>query len=78
MIYMIDSISKRYGMLPSQMMSSATTFDLFIMDAAINIENYLQEQAEKDAKGGKKIGANYDVNELQKMLDGVKNNDNKV
>lgn len=78
MIYMIDSLAKRYGMLPSNIMKSASTFDLFIMDAAINIEGYLQEQAEKNSKGGRQLSSQYDIKDLKQMLDGVKNNDNKV
>lgn len=36
----IDSIGKRYGMLPSQVIKNADTFDLYIMDAAMSFENY--------------------------------------
>lgn len=42
---MIDTIGKRYGKLPSKVISEANTFDLFIMDAAITYENHMQEKA---------------------------------
>ncbi len=33
-------MGKRYGMLPSQVINQANTFDLVIMDAAITFEQY--------------------------------------
>ncbi len=39
-IMQIDGIGKRYGMLPSQVISEADTFDLYIMDAAMSFEHY--------------------------------------
>lgn len=57
MVLVIDSLGKRYGMLPSQVMLEANTFDIFIMDAAITYENHLHEKRseknklmQKDAK----------------------------
>ena len=47
MIMMIDTLGKRYGMLPSKVISEANTFDVFIMDAAITYENHMQEKAYK-------------------------------
>lgn len=41
----IDTLGKRYGMLPSEVMNRASTFDVFIMDAAITYENYKNEQS---------------------------------
>ncbi len=73
MIYMIDSLAKRYGKLPNKIMTEATTFDLFIMDSAISYEGYLQDQAEKNNKRGiKKESKEYDVDDLQQMLNKVK------
>ena len=34
-ILQIDGIGKRYGVLPSQVIREADTFDLYIMDAAM-------------------------------------------
>ena len=41
MILTIDNIGKRYGLLPSQVLSQATTFDLVVMDAAMSFEQYV-------------------------------------
>jgi hypothetical protein len=38
MVMTLDNIGKRYGLLPSEVMNKATTFDLFILDAAIAFE----------------------------------------
>lgn len=39
MILTLDNLGKRYGMLPSQALAHASTFDLFIMDAALSFEH---------------------------------------
>lgn len=35
----LDSLGKRYGMLPSMVLQNATTFDLECLDIAITYEN---------------------------------------
>ena len=45
MIMLIDTLSERYGILPSEVMTRANTFDVFIADTAIGYRNALQEQA---------------------------------
>jgi hypothetical protein len=44
MIMLIDTLSERYGMLPSEVMSRATTFDVFIADTAITYRNLVQDR----------------------------------
>ena len=39
-IMQIDGLGKRYGLLPSQVIQDADTFDLYIMDAAMSFEHY--------------------------------------
>ena len=36
-------LGKRYGMLPSEIMIRATTFDLVIMDMALSYKQHVQE-----------------------------------
>ena len=36
-------MGKRYGMLPSEVIIRATTFDLVIMDTALTLENHSRE-----------------------------------
>jgi hypothetical protein len=46
MLLSIDALGKRYSLLPSEVMSKASTFDLVVLDAAIGYEVYLQNRAE--------------------------------
>jgi hypothetical protein len=45
MIMLIDTLSERYGMLPSEVIGHANTFDVFIADTAIGYRNVVQERA---------------------------------
>jgi hypothetical protein len=45
MIMLIDTLSERYGILPSEVMLRANTFDVFIADTAIGYRNIVQERA---------------------------------
>ncbi len=38
----IDGLGKRYGLLPSEVVKKADTFDLYILDAALSYEHYSQ------------------------------------
>jgi hypothetical protein len=40
MILTLDNLGKRYGMLPSQVVATASTFDLVIMDIAMSYEHH--------------------------------------
>ena len=44
---MIDRMAYRYGMLPSQVLSQATTQDVYIFDVSVSYDNYLQEKANR-------------------------------
>ena len=44
-ILWIDSLGKRYGMLPSEVIGRANTFDLYVMDAALAFENFHHKKA---------------------------------
>lgn len=46
MLLSIDALGKRYSLLPSEVLSKASTFDLVVLDAAIGYEVYLQNKAE--------------------------------
>ena len=41
----IDTLGKRYGLLPSEVLRRADSFDLYIMDAALTFENYHRKKA---------------------------------
>jgi len=44
-IMQIDTLGRRYGVLPSQVLATADTFDLYIMDAALTFEQYHNKKA---------------------------------
>jgi hypothetical protein len=47
----VDFIAKRYGKLPSEIMASATTFDMTVGQTAVEYENYCYEREKRKANG---------------------------
>jgi len=56
----IDTLGKRYGLLPSEVLKKADTFDLYIMDSAMTFEHYHN----KKANTGKAPIPDYTTQEL--------------
>jgi hypothetical protein len=71
MIMLIDTLSERYGILPSEVMTRANTFDVFVADTAIGYRNAVQERA---MNGDKKPLPEFKQSDLQAMLDRTKKN----
>jgi hypothetical protein len=69
MIMLIDTLSERYGILPSEVMNRANTFDVFIADTAIGYRNAVQERA---MNGDKPAVPNYKQEDLVKMMERVR------
>lgn len=44
MVILLDQMAQRYGLLPSQVMLQANTFDMVVMDMAMTFEHYQQEK----------------------------------
>ena len=65
MILMIDSLGKRYGMLPSEVLLRSNTFDLYIMDASLTFENYHHKKA---MNNGVAPAPDYSTDELLAMF----------
>lgn len=65
LILVIDSLGKRYGMLPTEALMRANTFDLYIMDAVLAFENY---QHKKAMNNGREVLPEYSQDELLAML----------
>lgn len=65
LILTIDSLGKRYGMLPSQILERSNTFDLYIMDAALSFENFHHK---KSMNNGVDPAPDYTESELLAML----------
>lgn len=71
MIVAIDAMAKRYSLLPSEILTRASTFDLVIMDAALGHENYQRDIAE-----GKKPVPNMDQKSMLDMISKARNETN--
>lgn len=67
MIYTLDTMSRRYGILPSDAIGRATTFDLVIMDAALGYERYQQDRSE-----GRKPTPQVSTQQMTAMLERVR------
>ncbi len=65
LILTIDSLGKRYGMLPSEVLERSNTFDLYIMDAALTFENYHHKKA---MNNGVAPAPDYSTDELLAMF----------
>jgi len=66
MILSVHNLAKTYKMLPSAVMSEATTFDLYVLDLATRYTNYQHEIAE-----GKIAKKEHRLSEKE-MLDMIK------
>lgn len=67
MVMLIDTVAERYGMLPSEVMSRANTFDVFIADTAIGYRNLVQDRA---MNGGKDVLPELTTQELMDIKNG--------
>ena len=65
LILSIDRLGQRYGMLPSELMIRANTFDLVIMDAAMTLEQHFNESSQEG------YVPNISVEELLKIKEGT-------
>lgn len=69
LILTIDSLGKRYGMLPSEVLLRSNTFDLYIMDASLSFENYHHQ---KSMNKGNEPMPDYNTDELLEMMNKAK------
>lgn len=65
LILTIDSLGKRYGMLPSEVLERSNTFDLYIMDASLSFENFHHR---KSMNNGVDPLPDYTTDELLAMV----------
>lgn len=70
---MLDALGERYGMLPSDVLSKANTFDLNVYDSVIKYHN---KQSRK-ASGDYNINDDYTQDELQSIMDKHRGNKSK-
>ena len=71
MLLSIDAIGKRYSLLPSEVMTKASTFDLVVIDAALGYQTYIQDKAE-----GKKATPQLTQEEMMAAMERVRKDGN--
>lgn len=67
MLLSIDNLCSKYHLLPSEAMSRANTFDLYVLDVSAKWVKYQQDQA-----NGKGKRSDPTPDEMQAMLDKVR------
>lgn len=67
---MLDALGERYGMLPSELLDRASTFDLWVYDSAISWINSQNDRSNGNPQ-------NYNVDDLRKRMESVKNDRSK-
>ena len=72
---MIDALSKRYGVLPSKLLTQGDTFDLMVMDVAVTYEKYVNEKANNKVDP-KTFDRMYGQDELADKLKRARNENN--
>ena len=68
-ILQLDGLGKRYGLLPSEVLRRADTFDLYIMDCALTFEHFHHK---KQMNNGKTPTEFYDIETLEKINEKAK------
>ena len=63
---LIDTMAERYGLLPSEVVKRANTFDVFVADTAIGYRNYLTDRA--NGKTTQYNPEEYSQDDLMKIL----------
>jgi hypothetical protein len=72
-ILQIDALGKRYGLLPSEVLVRANSFDLYILDCSLTFESFYHR---KQLNKGKVDPKDYDIEALKRINEkasGVKN-----
>ena len=69
----LDALGKRYGLLPSQVLRQADTFDIYILDAALSYEHYYQQK-----QNNKQFVPDMTTDELLEIYNKGKANEDKV
>jgi hypothetical protein len=50
MLLSLDNLAKRYGLLPSEALGRANTFDLYVLDVSTKFQAHLNDQSQGKTK----------------------------
>lgn len=70
---MLHTLAETYGMLPSQVLDKADTFDLWVYDVAVTHRNkeYERRKLRINSNTPQPSSQNYDIVTLQEMMNRV-------
>lgn len=71
MILTVHNLAKEYGLLPSQALATASTFDLYVLDIHTRWLKYQQDKAE--GKAAPQTTKQFTQEELKAMIDRTRN-----
>lgn len=77
MILTIHNLAKAYGVLPSEALATATTFDLYVLDVHSKWMSHQQEKQQSQHNQVSPKPKQYSQETLQAMLDRVKKKERK-
>jgi hypothetical protein len=77
MMLTLDSLSQRYGQLPSSVMQNGSTFDLAVIDLAFKWERIQRERANNPNYKPEKPKANLTQEQMRAMIQAVRKKDAK-
>lgn len=70
MMLTLHNLAKEYGVLPSEALRQASTFDLYVLDLSCKHSKYLQQVQDGTATSNKNFGLTQQ--QMQHMLDTVR------
>lgn len=73
MVLALDDMAARYGLLPSEVIGRASTFDLAILDMARTYRLHLQKRAQAHAQGLPMPAPDLSEDELLKIMESTRN-----
>lgn len=76
-ILLIDSIATRYHCLPSEIVEKGDTFDVFIINSAIDIQKWMSDAAEAEREGKPKPAKPMSQDEMLAMMERARNGNKK-
>ncbi len=65
---MLDALSQRYGLLPSELLRRGDTMDVHVLDVAQSYQDYVRTKAET----GREPAPRLSQDQLQEMMSKVK------
>jgi len=69
-VLLLDSLGQRYGCLPSEVLSTATTFDVYVLDVTLSYEEKIRKKMER--KHGRTPDRHFEETNLDDLAERVK------